>query len=292
MWCETIRSRRSLAAASSVALAFVFFASGCGGSNGPVEPIDSTPPESTNGILWNRGRLWIAAIQGSQLVQIDPASGAITRGYGPDDGLTANDDLVIVNDGAFILTEPSKSTVSRFDPQHGRTVLAEIGSQVNGITRCDDDRVFVNREWPGGGVYEIDPKGVNEPRLLTKDVPALNSMACVGDDLFAPTFALDGGVIRIHRETGAVENVASGMVLACAAHTMPDGTLVALQAVFPARLVKVDVATGALTEIARLGAMIPDNFAVGPDGTFYVTDFLDAGVVVISPDGSSHRIEL
>ncbi len=283
--------RHSMNALALVIVALATAMTGCGGSDGSG-PVNTTPPESTTGIVWDRGRLWIAAIQGSQLVQVDPESGAITRGFGPEDGLAANDDLVILDGGGFVVTEPNKGTVSRFDPKSGRTVLDEIGSQANGITRCADGRIFANREVPSGGVFEIDPTGASPARRLTTSVPALNSMACIGDDLYAPTFALEGGVIRIHRETGAVERVASGMVLPSAVHTTPDGTLVALQTVFPARLAKVDLASGTLVELVRLGAMVPDNFAVGPDGTFYVTDFLDAGVVVVAPDGSTRRIEL
>ena len=250
------------------------------------------PPKSTNGIVWDKGTLWIAALYGAQLVAVDPASGAITRGYGADDGLVRNDDLVLVDHGAFVLTEPEDGTVSRFDPKRGREVIATVGSNANGIARCDDGRVFVNREINPGGVYEVDPKGVEPPRTVTTDVTTLNAMTCIGNDLFAPLFSLAGGVIRIDRETGATQTIASGMVLPAAVHQTSDGRLVALQSVFPGRLVQVDPASGALTEIARLGSMIPDNFAMAPDGTFYVTDFVNAGVLVIEPGGGTRRIEL
>jgi sugar lactone lactonase YvrE len=275
---------------AAVLLALVAVPAGCGGSS-DSGPVNTTPPKSTNGIQWSSGRLWIASLEGSQIVQVDPDSGEIIQGYGPDDGLQPNDDLVLVDGGALVVTEPGLGTVSRFDPKHGRTVLAEIGSQANGITRCEDGKVFASRESVSGGVFEIDPTGTEPARLVTDKVPGLNSMACVGDDLYAPTF-FDGTVIRIQRETGDTEAVAAGMVLASAVHTTPDGSIVALQDAFPARLVKVDLATGRLVELVRLGAMVPDNFAVGPDGTFYVTDFFNAGVVVVSPDGSTRRYDL
>ncbi|MBK7976988.1 MAG: hypothetical protein IPK07_28250 [Deltaproteobacteria bacterium] len=265
--------------AASVVLAGVLVAGGCGGSDGgPPGPVNTTPPESTNGIQWSKGRLWIA--------------GAITQGYGPEDGLGPNDDLVLVEGGAFVVTEPSRGTVSRFDPKRGRTELAEIGPQANGIARCADGRVFANLEWPAGAVFEIDPSGATPPRQVTGEAPGLNSMACVGEFLYAPTF-FKGGVIRVHRETGEITTIVeTGLNLPSAVHAMPDGTIVALQVVLPVRLMKVDVESAELTELARIEGMIADNFAVGPDGTFYVTDFFDAGVVVISPDGTQRRIEL
>lgn len=280
-------TRNALASVAVLALVV----GGCG-SDGDPEPVDLTPPRSTNGIVWQDGRLWIASLFGSQLVQVDPRTGELTRGYGPDDGLVQNDDLVILGDGSFVVTETFDGTVSRFHPKRGRTLLAEIGSSANGIALCADGRVFVNRETAGGGVFEIDPKGIDRVRLVTDDVPALNSMACIGDDLYAPTFALAGGVVRIDRESGAVSTVASGLVLPAAVHTGPDGRLFALQSVFPGRVVEVDPTGGGWTERARFGGMIPDNFTVGPDGTFYVTDFLDAAVLAIHPDATTHRFEL
>lgn len=291
MRCDVARTWRARAAASAV-LAAALLAAGCGSDGSPSGPVNTTPPESTNGIQWSKGRLWIAAIQGSQLVQVDPESGQITQGYGPEDGLGPNDDLVLVDGGAFVVTEPSRGTVSRFHPEEGRTVLDEIGPQANGITKCADGRVFANLEWPVGGVFEIDPTGATPARQVTTKAPGMNSMACVGDDLYAPTF-FAGGVIRVNRESGEITTIVDGgLNLPSAAHAMPDGTIVVLQVVLPVRLLKVDVSSGELTEFARIEGMIADNFAVGPDGTFYVTDFLDAGVVVVSPDGSQRRIEL
>lgn len=292
-WRARAQARARAAAAASAVLAAALLAGGCGSDGGPSGPVNTTPPESTNGIQWSKGRLWIAAIQGSQLVQVDPVSGEITQGYGPEDGLGPNDDLVLVDGGAFVVTEPSRGTVSRFDPEHGgRTVLDEIGPQANGITKCADGRVFASLEWPVGGVFEIDPTGATPARKVTTTAPGMNSMACVGDDLYAPTF-FAGGVIRVNRESGEITTIVEGgLNLPSAVHAMPDGTIVALQVVLPVKLMKVDVASGELTELARVEGMIADNFAVGPDGTFYVTDFLDAGVVVISPDGTQRRIEL
>lgn len=294
MWCETALSwRMARAAAASGVLATALVASGCGSDGGPSGPVNTTPPESTNGIQWSKGRLWIASIQGSQLIQVDPESGQITQGYGPEDGLGPNDDLVLVEGGAFVVTEPSRGTVSRFDPKRRvRTELGEIGPQANGITKCADGRIYASLEWPVGGVFEIDPSGTTPPRQVTTQAPGLNSMGCLGDFLYAPTF-FAGGVVRVNRQTGDVETIVEGgLNLPSAVHVTPDGSVVALQVVLPVRLMKVDVDTGALTELARIEGMVADNFAVGPDGTFYVTDFFDAGVVVISPDGSQRRIEL
>jgi hypothetical protein len=100
-------------------------------------------------------------------------------------------------------------------------------------------------------------------------------------------------VIRVNRESGEVSTIVEGALnLPSAVHAMSDGTIVALQVVAPVRLMKVDVERGELSELARIEGMIADNFAVGPDGTFYVTDFFDAGVIVVSPDGTQRRIEL
>ncbi len=291
-WRARVRATARARAAARAVLVAALLAGGCGSGGGPSGPVNTTPPESTNGIQWSKGRLWIAAIQGSQLVQVDPESGQITEGYGPEDGLGPNDDLVLVDGGAFVVTEPSRGTVSRFHPEEGRTVLDEIGPQANGITKCADGRVFANLEWPVGGVFEIDPTGATSARQVTTKAPGMNSMACVGDGLYAPTF-FAGGVIRVNRESGEITTIVDGgLNLPSAVHAMPDGTIVALQVVLPVRLLKVDVVSGELTELARIEGMIADNFAVGPDGTFYVTDFLDAGVVVVSPDGSQRRIEL
>lgn len=264
----------------------------CGSSGSTDGPVKTDPPDATNGIIWHEGRLWISSLFGAQLVQVHPETGAVTRSFDAEDGLVGNDDLVAIGGGAFVLTEPFEGTVSRFHPRGGRTVIAEIGAQANGIARCEDGRVFVSREVNRGGVFEVDPSGEQPARLVTQDVPALNSMACVGDELFAPTFELAGKVLRIHRETGATVTLSTGLVLPAAVHPAPDGTLIALQSILPARLVDVDSVTGALTDRARITGQISDNFAVGPDGTLYVTDFLDAGVLVIHPDGSTQRFEL
>ncbi len=185
-----------------------------------------------------------------------------------DPGRTLSCSLIAEN---LSLGQQTSRTAPHVDAQRGAPALTrEILHSAGAVLRC----------------YGHGAGTVPAP-LITQNVPGLKSMVCVGDDLYAPTF-FDGTVIRIQRETGHAETVATGRVLASAVHTAHGGSLVALQDALPARLLKVDLAAGRLVELVRLGAMVPDNGY----GSFYVTDFFDAGVVVVAPDGSTRRFEL
>ena len=164
--------------------------------------------------------------------------------------------------------------------------MAELGAGTNPITITDDGRVFVARALVGKGLYELDPDGTAEPRLVAADPGHLNAFD-VGPDgrLYAPV--VDAGkVVAIDVETGEVADIATGLSLPVSVRWASDGRILALSGA-PAVVSAVDPKTGKVTEYAKATSVAADNMAFGPGGDLYVTAFDKPTVSVVAPDGTA-----
>lgn len=257
----------------------------------PLAPLDDqTPPEGTNGIrVASDGTLWIADLDGGQIVAVDPSTGALLARLGADAGVTTPDDLAFDADARLWWTEFPGGAVGRIDdptaPDAASVVVTEVGTGANPIDVDEDGRVFVGRTLQGQGLYEVDATAGDEPREVSADPGVINGFQ-VGPDgrLFAPVSDL-GQVVAIDVETGEAEVVAEGLTFPVSVRWAPEGDLVVLSGA-PAAVTRVDPEDGTLTPFATPVTAVGDNMAFGPDGTLYVTGFDQPTVSVIAPDGT------
>jgi sugar lactone lactonase YvrE len=248
------------------------------------------PPLSANGIkIDDDGDLWIASLNGGEILRVDPESGEIlTRlvmpvGSGPDD-------LVFGADGTIYWTGFTSGDVASVNPAHGSVpeLLGNVGPGANPIALRDDGMLIVGRAVTGSGLYVVDPSGEREPELLG-DPGNLNSFDIAPDGtLYAPSSAT-GEAVALDADTGqVVEAVAPipGIPVALRWH---DDQLFVLTIEGTSKVYRVDLADRSVELFADTGLAAADNLAVSDDGEVFVTGFQEPIVAVFDADGESVR---
>src|SRR5262245_46329240 len=131
-----------------------------------------------NGMMFDRqDRLHIASVAGREIVVMDPQSGAILNRLGPDRGVEGPDDLTFRPAGALYWTSFFTGAVSRRTPDGTVSTIAQLPAGAGAITFSDDGRLFVAASTLGTeALYELDPSGVNPPRLIAQGLGGLNAM--------------------------------------------------------------------------------------------------------------------
>jgi outer membrane protein assembly factor BamB len=260
-------------------------------SGAAAEPAleDQTPPSGANGLAFDAaGMLWVADLFGNQVLRIDPSTGKIIdrfaqQGAGPDD-------IAIDTRGRVFWTGWSNGQVGRIDPRtHENAIIAELPPGANSIAFSADGRLFVGLVLLNSGLYEVDPEGASDPRLLTDPASSLNAFAFgPGGFLFGP---LTERIVKIDIETGdIVDTVATG-AYASVRYNRHDNSLYALangdgKSASPA-LDKIDLEHGGMTRFAELNIKSIDNFVIDSTGRFFVTGFDTPVFVEVEPDGSN-----
>lgn len=255
---------------------------------------DQTAPIGTNGInIDDDGNLWIADGQGDQVIQVDPESGEILARY-PSQGGATPDDIAIDEQGRAFWTGFGSGDIGRIDPATGEHVyVADLPEAANPITFAQDGRLFVGLAVLDDALYEVDPTGVDDARLLSEDLGNVNGFDVAADGyLYGPR--ANGEIVRIDWEAGVVTDViASGLGFPAAVKEGADGALYVLSAApAPPTMRRVDIASGDVTDVVELDTQLVDNFAIGADGTFYVTTFNRPVVIVVPPDGEATELAI
>ena len=105
--------------------------------------------------------------------RVDPESGSIEIACRPPDGCA--DDMEFGPDGRLYWTQLFGRQVVAAAPDGGAIqVLAKDRTGINSIAFKQDGRLFATEVFDGDALYEIDPKGEKEPRLILKDLGGLN----------------------------------------------------------------------------------------------------------------------
>lgn len=261
---------------------------------GPADqtaPVDQRSPTAVNGLALRGERLYLADLSGGELLAVDPETGRITARWGQADGVAAPDDLAIADDGTLYSSGYFAGTVGRLSPEGEGTTVATLGTGVNPIAFAPDGALYAGRAQLGEGIYEVPLDGT-APRLVTDAAGPVNSFAFdARGTLYAPRMqaAPDGALLAIDADTGTTEVVATDLGLPVAVEVR--GRTAYVVQVSPAKLVAVDLDTGAARDLAEL-TIVPDNLALGPRGTFLVSSFTSPVVLEIRPDGTIREIHI
>lgn len=267
---------------------------GCG-SNEPPEPNEATvtvlaqggPLHGTNGLYFGPdGRLYVASVGSAAVAALDPESGEILERWGPEEGINGPDDLTFGPDGSMFWTDIDVGDVGRRTPDGTTTVVGSPGLGVNPITFSDDGRLFVCLCVHGDELFEIDPDGTEEPRLISDQLGpgcGLNGMDWGPDDrLYGPRLFY-GEVVRVEVDSGTVETVAAGFETPVALKFDSQDRLHVLDT-GAGEVLRVDVATGDKEVVGRVGTGA-DNLAFDADDRLFVSSFTDSSIVeVIGPE--------
>ena len=277
-----------------IAVCSVALLGGCAAPD-PPEPASWTvrvlaqgsPLHATNGMYFGPdGRLYVVSASSAVVAAFDPESGELLDQWGPGMGVQGPDDITFGPDGSAYWTEFAFGDVGKRAPDGTMSVIASPGLGVNPITFSDDGRLFVALCALGEGLFEIDPDGVEEPRLIADGLGpgcGLNGMDWGPDDrLYAPRLTARK-VVRIDVDSGAFETVATGFEAPVALkfdsqhrlHVLDSGT---------GEVFRVDIETGE-KQIVGQTAPSADNLAFDADDRLFVSNNAHSFVVeVLGPE--------
>ena len=277
-----------------IAVCSVVLLGGCAAPD-PPEPAPWTvrvlaqgsPLHATNGMYFGPdGRLYVVSASSAVVAAFDPESGELLDQWGPGMGVQGPDDITFGPDGSAYWTEFAFGDVGKRAPDGTMSVIASPGLGVNPITFSDDGRLFVALCALGEGLFEIDPDGVEEPRLIADGLGpgcGLNGMDWGPDDrLYAPRLTARK-VVRIDVDSGAFETVATGFEAPVALkfdsqhrlHVLDSGT---------GEVFRVDIETGE-KQIVGQTAPSADNLAFDADDRLFVSNNAHSFVVeVLGPE--------
>jgi sugar lactone lactonase YvrE len=236
-----------------------------------------------NGLRFGpNGHLYVAQAFGSQISEVDPATGAVTTVSPVGSEIVAPDDLAFDSDGALYATEVFSERVSVRTPDGQTRVLADQLPVANGIT-VHQDRIFVDEFRVGGRVLELYRDG-RAPRVIAQDLVLPNALSAGPDGYLYFPLVVNGEVARVPIEGGPVEIFVNGLSLPTAVKFDVQGRLVVVQS-GNGEITRFELPTRQATRIAQVRTGM-DNLAFSPSGELYVSNFSDGGISRIGADGS------
>jgi sugar lactone lactonase YvrE len=231
------------------------------------------------------GLLYITSVIGSDLTVINPDTGEELKRFTAADGVIGPDDVAFASDGSYYWTSILTGEVAGFTPNGDKIIAAQLPPGPNPITFSDDDRLFVSQCFLGTNVYELDPQGVEPPRLIADDLGpgcGLNGMDWGPDDrLYGPRW-FTGEVVSLDVETGARRIEATGFQTPAAIKFDSTGRLHVLDT-GRGELVRLD---GDTREVVATLSPGLDNFAFDAADTPFVSSFTDGFIKRVNADGS------
>jgi len=236
------------------------------------------------------GYLYVASVVGSDITVIDPETGKEIKRYTEADGVNGPDDLAFAPDGAFYWTSFLTGEVAGFTKDGKRVVAAQLSPGVNPITFSDDGRLFIAQCFTGVNVYELDPAGQQEPRLISDSLGpgcGLNGMDWGPDGrLYGPRW-FTGEVVSFDVDDNTMRVEASGFGTPAAVKFNSRGELHVLDTK-SGEVVKVT--DGKKQVLAKLDPGL-DNFAFDKDDRIFVSSFADGFVKRVNKDGSITELQ-
>jgi sugar lactone lactonase YvrE len=252
--------------------------------------VKDTPFAGVNGaVIGGDGALYVVHTGDGTATRIDLETMSATEFVHPWAGVFLPDDITSDGKGTFYATgtTPLVGEVYRIDAAGVKTVIARGLTAPNGIQfNHNTGRLFITECFWANRVFEIDPSGATEPRLVVKaDVikgPEGFDFDPDTQDLIIPDFFL-GQVLRVNPDSGAIQPIASQFTKPSALKVGPD------------KMAYLPELGGAVYRLSLDGkrrdklAQLPpglDNLAITPDGRLFITNYWDATVYEVATDGS------
>jgi len=256
-----------------------------------VIPVKDSPLPGCNGATIGRdGALYVVHGAAGMASRIDLKTMRATTFVPPYAGVFIPDDITADEEGNFYVTgtTPLVGEVYRIDRNGMKAVIARGFKGPNGIQyNPRTGRLFMTECFWGNGIYELDPSGCREPRLIVPEnviaVPEGFGFDPDTQDLIVPDLG-SGKILRVDPDTGHITTIMEDLWMPVALKVGPDK-----------RAYFTELVSGAVYRITLDGqkrdklAQLPpglDNLAITPDGRLFVTSCWDSTIYEVSTDGS------
>ena len=240
-------------------------------------------------VIGHDGALYVVHTGDGTTTRIDLKTMAASELVHPWAGVFISDDITADDKGNLFSTgtTPLVGEVYRIDGAGMKTVIARGLTAPNGIQfNKRTGRLFVTECFQANRVFEIDPAGVKEPRLLVKEnvipVPEGFDFDPDTNDLIIPDMG-SGKILRVHPDSGAIKPIADKFTAPIALKVGPDK-----KAYFPelgGAVYRLSLDGIKREKLAQLPPGL-DNLAITADGRLFVTSYWDATIYEVSTDGS------
>ncbi|HEU4735155.1 MAG TPA: hypothetical protein VFT22_44995 [Kofleriaceae bacterium] len=243
-----------------------------------------------NGAVIGRdGALYVVHTGDGTTTRIDLKTLAVTELVHPWAGVYISDDITTDDKGNFYVTgtTPLVGEVYRIDAGGMKSVIARGLKAPNGIQyNRRTGRLFVTECFQANRVFEIDPTGAREPRLVVKEnvipVPEGFDFDPDTNDLVIPDFG-SGKILRVHPDSGNIQTIADKFTAPIALKVGPDK-----KAYFPelgGAVYRLSLDGKTREKLAQLPPGL-DNLAITGDGRLFITSYWDATIYEVATDGS------
>ena len=249
--------------------------------------VPGSPMHGVHGLAFDRNdTLYGASLTGYSIYRIDTQTGEVGTLVGPPLGNA--DDVAVGPDGTIAWTAGAFSAVHALTPEGEIRVLADDLPAVNSINYSPDGRLFVTQIFGGDALWEIDPQGETEPKLIAKKLGGLNGFEVTADhQLYGPLF-LKGKIVRVDLASGQVTEIADGFKVPAAVNFDSHGRLYVVD-FNDGSVTRLDLDSGTREVIARLEPPL-DNLAINSRDEIYVSNPATNTITAIDPDTRATRV--
>ena len=234
------------------------------------------------------GMLYAASVIGSDISVINTETGEILRRYGIEEGVIGPDDVAFNSKGEFYWTSILTGEVAGFNQDGEKIIAGNPGIGVNPITFSDDDRLFVAQCFYDNGIFELDPSGNTQPRIILEELGefcGLNGMDWGPDGrLYGPRW-FNNEVVSIDVETGMLRKEASGFNVPAAVKFNSKNELHVLDT-GAGKVFKV--INGNNIEVATISTGL-DNLAINANDEIFVSSYSEGSILKVG-EGSIEEI--
>lgn len=235
------------------------------------------------------GMLYVASVFGGEIVVLDPETGTVLRRI--REGVNSPDDIAFLSDGSFYWTAILSGEVAGMRPDGTLVIAAQLTPGTNPITSSPDDRLFVSQCFFDDKLYEVDPQGIEEPRLISDELGpqcGLNGMDWGPDGrLYGPRW-FRGEVVSFDVDTHEMRDEAGAFQVPAAVKFDSKGRLHVLDT-GAGTVVQLGPDENSRKVVARFEPGL-DNLAFDADDRLFVSSFIDGSVDRVNADGSHTRI--
>ncbi len=215
-------------------------------------------------------RLFAGSVVGQAVYLVDPNSGAVSEYLSRPRGMA--DDLEWSPDGATLAwTAFLLGKVFARDGEDGE--IREIASGLpgaNSIAWSEDGRLFFTQVFAGDALWELDPSGAEQPRLIAENLGGLNGFDLGPDGwLYGPLW-FGGKVVRVDVDRGVIETVADGFQTPAAVNFDSQGGLFVVDTE-AGEVLRVDTANGETSVVATVRPSI-DNLAFDSSDRLFISN--------------------
>jgi sugar lactone lactonase YvrE len=252
--------------------------------------VKDTPFGGANGAtIGVDGALYVVHTGDGTTTRVDLKTMKAERFIPPYAGTFIPDDIAADDKGNLYITgtTPVVGEVYRVDKNGVKTVIAKGLTAPNGIEyNKKTGRLFVTECFQANRIFEVDPTGAKEPRLIVKEnvipVPEGFGIDPDTDDLIIPDLGT-GNILRVNPDSGNITKIAEKFAGPVALDIGPDK--MAYIVGIPGSVERLSLDGKKREKLAQLPAGL-DNLAIAPDGRLFVTSYWNATIYEVATDGS------